>query len=89
MAMIRVQPVEVAVRTNWFDGRPREMTWAGQRLPVLDVVSIREETAAFPVVTGPRTLFDVQIPFARVQLAYRHRARRGTIEGLDEAERAA
>lgn len=89
MAMIRVEPVNVAVRTGWFDGRPREVTWAGRRMPVLDVVGVRDETSAFPVVVGPRTIFDVQIPFARVQLAYRHRTRRWTIEGLDEADRAA
>ncbi len=27
MAMIRVEPVQVQVRTGWFDGRPREITW--------------------------------------------------------------
>lgn len=89
MAMIRVEPVDVQVRTGWFDGKPRELTWAGQRLPVVDVVGVRDETAAFPVVIGPRTIFDVQTPLARVQLAYRHRTRRWTIEGLDEASRAA
>ena len=41
MAMIRVQPVEVQVRAGWFDGRPRELTWAGQRLPVREIVSIQ------------------------------------------------
>ena len=89
MAMIRVEPVDVQVRKGWFDGKPRELTCAGQRLPVVDVVGVRDETAAFPVVIGPRTIFDVQTPVARVQLAYRHRTRRWTIEGLDEASRAA
>jgi len=89
MAMIQVKPVTVEVRTGWFDGRPRELTWAGRRMPVLEVVGIRDETAAFPVVVGPRTIYDVQTPLARVKLAYRHRTRRWTIEGLDEAERAA
>ena len=27
MAFTRVEPVEVHVRTDWFDGRPREITW--------------------------------------------------------------
>jgi hypothetical protein len=89
MAMIRVQPVDVRVRTDWFVGRPKELEWAGRRLPVLKVVGVRDETAAFPVVVGPRTVFDVLTPEARLQLAYRHRTRRWTIEGLDEAERAA
>ena len=34
MAFIRVDPVQVHVRTDWFDGRPREVTWGDQRLPV-------------------------------------------------------
>ena len=34
MAMIRVEPVEVHVRTGWFDGTPREITWGDERLPV-------------------------------------------------------
>ena len=33
MAMIRVEPVEVHVRTGWFDGSPREITWGDERLP--------------------------------------------------------
>jgi len=89
MAMIRVEPVTVEVRTGWFDPRPREVTWAGRRLPILGVVGVRDETAAFPVVSGPRTIYDVLTPMARMKLAYRHRTRRWTIEGLDQAERAA
>lgn len=89
MAMIRVEPVDVSVRADWFDGRPRELTWGGHTLPVLEVVGVRDETAAFPVVIGPRTVFEVQTPLARVSLAYRHRTRRWTLEGLDEAARAA
>lgn len=89
MAMIRVEPVEVRVRTDWFDGRPKELEWAGRRLPILEVVGVRDETSAFPVVVGPRTVFDVQTACAWVQLAYRHRSRRWTIVGLDEAGRAA
>ena len=89
MAMIRVQPIEVRVRADWFDGRPRALTWAGERLPVREIVSIRQETAAFPVVTGPRTLFEVSTTAARFSLSFRHRSRRWTIEGMDEAARAA
>ena len=89
MAMIRVQPLEVRVRADWFDGRPREVTLAGRRLPVRQVVGIRDETAAFPVITGPRTLFEIETDIATFTLAYRHRSRRWTIEGMDEDMRAA
>ena len=84
MAMTRVQPVEIEVRADWFDGRPRELTWAGKRLPVREIVAIRDETAAFPVVTGPRTLFEVSTEVATFSLSFRHRSRRWTIEGMDQ-----
>ena len=89
MAMIRVEPVAVDVRTNWFDGRPRQINWGERRLPVTSLVRVRDETAAFPAVVGPRTVFEVQTPVARLTLAYRHRTRRWTIEGLDEVAKAA
>jgi hypothetical protein len=89
VAMIRVEPVQVRVRADWFDGRPREITWKTRRLPVTDIVGVREETSAFPAIVGPRTIFEVQTAAARFTLSYRHRTRRWSIEGLDEARRAA
>ncbi len=83
MAMIRVDPVHVEVRTDWFDGRPREITWADQRLPVVAVSAVRDESSAYPVIVGPRTIFEVETPLARLTLSFRHRTRRWTIEGLD------
>jgi hypothetical protein len=89
MAMIRVEPVEVHVRTGWFDGTPREITWDGEHLAVTRLNAVREEAAAYPVITGPRTLFDVETQRARVALTYLHRSRRWTITALDEEQRAA
>ena len=85
MAFIRVEPVEVHVRTNWFDGRPLEIEWAGERLLVTRLAAVREEAAAYPVITGPRTLFEVETRRAFVSLTYLHRSRRWTITGMDEA----
>ena len=62
MAFIRVEPVEVHVRTDWFSGRPREITWGDERLPITQLSAVREEAAAYPVITGPRTLFEVETP---------------------------
>ena len=87
MAMIRVEPVEVRVRTGWFDGSPREITWGEERLPVTRLNAVREEAAAYPVITGPRTLFEVETPRARLALTYQHRSRRWTITALDEERR--
>lgn len=89
MAMIRVEPVQVRVRTSWFDGSPREITWGDERLPVTRLAAVREEAAAYPVVTGPRTLFEVETPRARLALTYQHRSRRWTITALDDDLRAA
>jgi hypothetical protein len=83
MAFIRVEPVEVQVRTNWFNGRPREITWGRERLPITRLTAVREEAAAYPVITGPRTLFEVDTPRARLSLIFQHRSRRWTMNGLD------
>ena len=89
MAFIRVEPVAVHVRTDWFDGRPREVTWRDERLPVTRLVAVREEAAAYPVITGPRPLFEVESPRARLALTYQHRSRRWTVTGLDDQVRPA
>ena len=84
MAMMTVDPVRVGVRTSWFDGRPREINWGEQRVPVLSVAAVREESSAYPVIVGPRTVFEVETPIARMTLSFRHRTRRWTIDGLDD-----
>lgn len=89
MAMIRVDPVTVRVRTGWFDGSPREITWGDERLPVTRLTAVREEARAYPVITGPRTLFEVETPHARLALTYQHRSRRWTITALDDELRPA
>jgi hypothetical protein len=89
MAMIRVEPVEVHVRTGWFDGSPREITWGDEHLSVTHINAVREEAAAYPVITGPRTLFEVETSRARLALTYLHRSRRWTITALDQDRRAA
>ena len=89
MAFIRVEPVTVQVRTDWFNGRPREITWGDERLPITRLAVVREEASAYPVISGPRTLFEVDTPGARVALTYLHRSKRWTIDGLDEVAPAA
>src|SRR4026209_1761100 len=89
MAMIRGAPVQVRVRTGWLDGTPREITWGTERLPVTRLAAVREEAAAFPVITGPRTMFEVETPRARLALTYQHRSRRWTITALDDERRPA
>ncbi len=88
MAFTRVEPVPVDVRTDWFSGRPREITWGAERLPVTHLSAIREEAAAYPVITGPRTLFEVETPRVRLALTYQHRSKRWTVTALEEARAA-
>jgi hypothetical protein len=85
MAMMRVEPVSVQVKADWFDGRPREITWGEDRLLVTRVAAVRQETSAYPVIIGPRTVFEVETPIARLTLTFRHRTRRWSIEGFDRA----
>jgi hypothetical protein len=89
MAMVRVAPVNVQVRTDWLRGTPREITWGEDRLPVTRLVSIRDESSAYPAITGPRTVFEVDTPILRISLTFQHRSRRWAIEGLDGLELAA
>lgn len=89
MAFTRVEPVAVQVRTDWFSGRPREITWGAERLPITNLAVIREEAAAYPVITGPRTMFEVETPRARLALAYQHRSKRWTVTALDRLQKAA
>ncbi|HEY4752928.1 MAG TPA: hypothetical protein VIH37_06550 [Candidatus Limnocylindrales bacterium] len=89
MAMVRVAPVPVQVRTHRFNGLPREITWGVDRLPVTRLVAVRDERAAYPAITGPRTVFEVDTPNLRLALTFAHRSRRWTIEALDGLEQAA
>ena len=55
---------------------------------VLEVLGVRDESAAFPVVTGPRTLFEVETADAHMTLVFRHRSRKWTLEEMDLAKAA-
>ncbi|MEA2537237.1 MAG: hypothetical protein QOF11_1471 [Chloroflexota bacterium] len=89
MAMIRMEPTAVRVRADWFSGRPREVTWGDERLPITALAAVRHEDSAYPIEVGPRTVFEVVTPRARLALSFQHRSRRWTIEGLDEERPAA
>ena len=49
MAMIRVEPVEVQVRTDWFYGRPGRSRGATSTSSH-PIAVVREEAAAYPVI---------------------------------------
>ena len=89
MAMVRVAPVTVQVRTDWFRGVPKEITWGEERIPVTRLVAVRDERSAYPAITGPRTIFEVDTPSLRLALTFLHRSRRWSISGLDTLDQAA
>jgi hypothetical protein len=87
MAIVRMQPVDVRVRTDWFDGTPRHITWGEMRLPVTRLNAIRREESAYRAGVGPRTVFEVDTPAARLSLTYRHWTKTWAVEGVDDEVR--
>ena len=83
MAMVRISPVKVEVGCDWLTGRPRSVRLGDERMPVTGVARVREEAAAYPAAEGPRTLFELETPSARLALAFEHRRRRWLLQGLD------
>lgn len=63
-------------------GRPREIRTDGQRLAVTALESVRDETAAYPVETGPRTVFVVSAAERRYRLVHQLRTRRWMVEEI-------
>ena len=85
MAIVRVTPTQVDVSCGMFDGRPRSIRLAHERVPVIEIGQVRDELAAYPVDRGPRRIFDVRTPDAWLRLAFEKRGRRWLLEGLDAA----
>jgi hypothetical protein len=85
MAIVRVTPTEIDVRTGRFDGRPRHIRIANERVPVIQIDQVRDELAAYPVAQGPRRIFDVRTPDARLRLAFERGRKRWLLEGLEAA----
>lgn len=86
MAMVDVRPMEVGVTCDPFTGRPRSVRIGPDEVRVVAVERIRDESAAYPVTEGPRTVFVVRTLKARLRLAFRHRDRRWLMEAIDPLE---
>lgn len=63
-------------------GRPREIRADGQRHSVTALESVRDETSAYPMASGPRTVFIVAAGGCRYRLVHLLRDRRWTVERL-------
>lgn len=85
MAIVRVTPTEIDVKTGLFDRRPRQIRIANENVPVIEISQVRDELSAYPVALGPRRIYDVRTPDARLRLSFGKRHRRWLLEGLDAA----
>ena len=80
--MFNLSALTSSVAVDAASGRPREVRAHGERLPVTGVESVRDETAAYPLETGPRTVFVVTTAARRYRLVHLLRDRRWTVEEL-------
>ena len=71
-----------SVTVDTATGRPREIRTDGQRLAVSALESVRDETSAYPLDSGPRTVFVVRAAGRRFRLVHELDDRRWTIEDL-------
>jgi hypothetical protein len=75
-------PTTTSVSVDSDTGRPREIRTDGQRLAVTALESVRDETSAYSLRTGPRTVFVVHAAGHRFRLVHRLDDRRWIIEDL-------
>jgi hypothetical protein len=75
-------PAATSVSVDTATGRPREIRTNGQRLAVTALESVRDETSAYSLRTGPRTVFVVHAAGRRFRLVHQLRDRRWSIEDL-------
>ncbi|MDP8905031.1 MAG: hypothetical protein M3N29_06920 [Chloroflexota bacterium] len=83
--MVKQAPTEVRVQCGWADGRPRSVFVGDEHVPVIRIDQVRDELAAYPADRGPRRIFDVRTPGARLRLSFERRRRRWVLEGREAA----
>jgi hypothetical protein len=83
MFQLNLNSADIAVAVDHASGRPREIKAHGERLTVSALESVRDETAAYPVASGPRTVFVVRAGGRRYRLVHLIRDRRWTLDELE------
>ncbi len=76
-------PQAMAVSTDGASGRPTEIRLGLDAWPVTSIEAVRDETAAYAIRTGPRTVFHVSSQQKRFRLVHLHQERRWTVEPLE------
>jgi hypothetical protein len=51
---------------------------------VTRLTGVRHEDSAYRADVGPRTVFEVETPGARMLLTFEHRSRRWSVAGVDD-----
>lgn len=80
--MFNLIPAATSVSVDTATGRPREIRTDGQRLPITALEYVRDETSAYPLESGPRTVFVVRAAERRFRLIHQLDDHRWTIEDL-------
>jgi hypothetical protein len=80
--MFNLNAASQGVSVDSSTGRPREIRTQGVRLAVTELEAIRDETAAYPLESGPRTVFVVRTRERRYRLIHLLRDERWMIEEL-------
>lgn len=80
--MFSTDPMNPQVVVDGNTGRPRELRAGGERHPVTALEAVRDETAAYSVGSGPRTVFVVRAMGRRYRLVHLLRDRRWLVEEL-------
>lgn len=80
--MFSLTPFSTSVSVDSATGRPREIRADGRRIAVTALESVRDETSAYSLDTGPRTVFVVQAAGRRYRLIHQLDDRRWIIEDL-------
>ena len=80
--MFSLIPFTTSVSVHAATGRPREIRADGRRIAVTALESVRDETSAYSLRTGPRTVFVVRAAGRRYRLIHHLDDRRWTIEDL-------
>ena len=85
MSLMSRDPGAAAVAMDRATGRPTQIRLGLDAWPVTSIDAVRDETAAYPVGTGPRTVFQVTSKGRRFRLVHLHQERRWTVEPLESA----
>jgi hypothetical protein len=84
--MFDLNPSAARVSVDGATGRPRSIRSHGERFVVTALEAVRDETAAYPLDSGPRTVFVVRAQERRYRLVHLLRESRWTVEELAPRE---